>query len=190
LLIETIINKGEFLNETTGTLRDLSGVIRTGMPDGGPMRRMLALALVALAAAACGGTAGGSSPARFAGYKWSVVAIGHDGKQTSIPAHYNVYLQFAPNGQYGANDPVNYHFGTYRQTGDGFTTSLVAVSAVGYAGNDPVILLSVDAIHGLDDVADASVTVTGNRLDVAAGGYTLRCQRAGEQGNLTPAATN
>ena len=152
------------------------------------MRRMVAVALMALAAAACGSTAGGSSMlAGFAGYKWSVVAIGHDGKQTSIPAHYNVYLQFAPNGQYGANDPVNSHFGTYRQTGDGFTTSLVAVSAVGYAGNDPVITLTMGAISRLDDVADASATVTGNRLDVAAGGYTLMCQRAGEQANFPPA---
>jgi hypothetical protein len=153
------------------------------------MRRMAAVALVALAAAACGGTAGGSSMlAGFAGYKWSVVAIGHDGKQTSIPARYDVYLRFAPNGQYGANDPVNYHFGAYRQTGDGFTTSLVAVSAVGYAGNDPVITLAIDAIGRLDDVADASATVTGNRLDVVAGGYTLTCQRAGEQANFPPAA--
>jgi len=152
------------------------------------MRRMVAVALMALAAAACGSTAGGSSMlAGFAGYKWSVVAIGHDGKQTSIPAHYNVYLQFAPNGQYGANDPVNSHFGTYRQTGDGFTTSLVAVSAVGYAGNDPVITLTMGAISRLDDVADASATVTGNRLDVVAGGYTLTCQRAGEQANFPPA---
>ena len=152
------------------------------------MRRMVAVALMALAAAACGSTAGGSSMlAGFAGYKWSVVAIGHDGKQTSIPAHYNVYLQFAPNGQYGANDPVNSHFGTYRQTGDGFTTSLVAVSAVGYAGNDPVITLTIGAISRLDDVADASATVSGNRLDVVAGGYTLTCQRAGEQANFPPA---
>jgi hypothetical protein len=149
---------------------------------------MVAVALMALAAAACGSTAGGSSMlAGFAGYKWSVVAIGHDGKQTSIPAHYNVYLQFAPNGQYGANDPVNSHFGTYRQTGDGFTTSLVAVSAVGYAGNDPVVTLTMGAISRLDDVADASATVTGNRLDVVAGGYTLTCQRAGEQANFPPA---
>jgi heat shock protein HslJ len=154
------------------------------------MRRMLALALVALAAAACGSTAaGGSSPAQFAGYKWSVVAIRHDGKETPVPARYNVYLQFAPNGQYGANDPVNYHFGTYRQAGDGFTTSLVAATAVGYAGNDPVMVLAISAIDGLDDVADASATVTGNRLDVVAGGYTLTCQRAGEQSNLTPSAT-
>jgi hypothetical protein len=155
------------------------------------MRRIVAVALMALAAAACGSTAGGSlALAGFAGYKWSVVAIGHDSKQTSIPAHYNVYLQFAPNGQYGANDPVNYHSGTYRQTGDGFTTSLVAVSAVGYAGTDPVITLAMGAISRLDDVADASVTVTGNRLDVVAGGYTLTCQRAGEQADLTPSATN
>ena len=152
------------------------------------MRRVVAVALMALAAAACGSTAGGSSMlAGFAGYKWSVVTIGHDGKQTSIPAHYNVYLQFAPNGQYGANDPVNYHFGAYRQAGDGFTTSRVAVSAVGYAGNDPVITLAMGAISRLDDVADASVTVTGNRLDVVAGGYTLTCQRAGEQANFPPA---
>jgi hypothetical protein len=150
---------------------------------------MVVVALIALAAAACGGTAGGSSMlAGFAGYKWSVVTISHDGKETPVPAHYDVYLQFAPNGQYGANDPVNYHFGAYRQTGDGFTTSLVAVSAVGYAGNDPVITLAMGAISRLDDVADASVTVTGNRLDVVAGGYTLTCQRAGEQANFPPAA--
>ena len=155
------------------------------------MRRIVAVALMALAAAACGSTAGGSSMlAGFAGYKWSVVAIGHDSKETPVPARYNVYLQFAPNGQYGANDPINYHFGTYRQTGDGFTTSLVAVSAVGYAGNDPVITLAMDALSRLDDVADASVTVTGNRLDVVAGGYTFTCQRAGEQADLTPSAPN
>ena len=150
------------------------------------MRRIAAVALMALAAAACGSTAGGSSMLTgFAGYKWSVVAIGHDGKLTAIPAPYDVYLQFAPNGQYGANDPVNYHFGTYHPTGDGFTTSLVAVSAVGYAGNDPVITLATGAISRLDDVADASVTVTGNRIEVVAGGYTLTCQRAGVQADLT-----
>jgi hypothetical protein len=148
------------------------------------------VALMALAVAACSSAAASAPSARagFAGYKWSVVAIGHDGKQTSIPARDSVYLQFAPNGQYGANDPVNSHFGTYRQTGDGFTTSLVTVSAVGYVGNDPVITLAMGAISRLDDVADASATVTGNTLDVVAGGYALTCQRAGEQANFPPAA--
>jgi hypothetical protein len=152
------------------------------------MRRMVVVALVALAAAACGGTAGGGSSAAagFAGYKWSVVAIGHDGTETTIPGHYNVYLQFAPHGQYGANEPVNYHFGTYRPTGDGFTTSLVAVSAVGYIGHDPVILLAVGAISALDNVTDASVKLAGDRLKVVAGGYTFTCERVGEQGILAP----
>ena len=57
-----------------------------------------------------------------------------------------MYLQFAPNGQYGADDPVNYHFGTYRPTGDGFATSHVAITLSGYAGNDPVTLLAMAAI--------------------------------------------
>ena len=96
------------------------------------MRRMVAVALMALAAAACGSAAAaGSSPARFAGYKWSVVAIRRDGRETPVPARYNVYLQFAPNGQYGANDPVNYHLGTYRATGDGFATGHVATTLAG-----------------------------------------------------------
>jgi META domain len=155
------------------------------------MRRIVAVALMALLAAACGSTASvPAARAGFAGYKWSVVAIGHDGKEMPVPSHYDVYLQFAPNGQYGANDPINYHFGTYHKTGNGFTTSQVAISAVGYAGNDPVTTLAIDALARLDNVADASVTVTGNRLDVAAGGYTLTCERAGKQADLTPATTN
>lgn len=140
----------------------------------------------ALIAAACGSTVAGvsSAPAGFAGYKWSVVAIGHGGRETAIPAHYDVYLQFAPNGQYGANDPVNYHFGAYRRTGDGFTTSGVAETAVGYAGNDPIIVLAAGAITRLDNVGDASVRLTGSHLDVTAGGYTLTCERAGVQANF------
>lgn len=149
-------------------------------------------AFLALAAAACGSTAvgGSSAPAGFAGYKWSVVAIGHAGKETAIPAHYGVDLQFAPNGAYLANDPVNTHFGTYRRTADGFTTSEVGQTTVGYIALDPVIPLAVGAITALDNVGDASVKVTGNQLDVSAAGYTLTCERAGVQANFpAPAHT-
>ena len=154
------------------------------------MRRMLAVALMALVAAACGSAAaGGSSPPRFAGYKWSVVAIRHDSRETPVPARYNVYLQFAPNGQYGANDPVNYHLGTYRPTGDGFATGHVATTLAGYAGEDPVTLLAMAAISSLD--ADTSATVLNlgaATIAIAVNGYTLTCQRAGEQANFPPAA--
>ncbi len=160
------------------------------------MRRIIAaMALVFLAAAGCATTAtsgappksGPSAQAGFAGYKWSVVAIAHDGKETPIPAHYSVYLQFAPDGQFGANEPINYHFGSYRQSGDGFSTSSVGATAVGYAGHDPVILLAMDAIHSLDNVPHASVKLTGDRLAVTAAGYTLTCQRDGAQANFPPA---
>jgi heat shock protein HslJ len=165
-----------------------------------------AAALVSLAAAGCGtasttstSVGGGplksapaamSSPtaqAGFAGYKWSVVAIGHDGKQTPIPARYSVYLQFTPNGQFGANEPINYHFGTYRQVGDGFTTSNPGSTLAGYAGGDPVSLLAINAISSFDRPIRATAIVTGDRLAVTVNGYTLTCQRDGAQANFPPA---
>jgi len=155
------------------------------------MRRMAAVALVALAAAACGGTAGGGSPAigGFAGYKWSVVAIGHDGKETPVPARYNVRLEFTPSGQFGASDPVNSHGGTYRATGDGFTTSDVATTLVGYAGKDPVTLLAIAAISSFDSDTTATVqNLAAGRIAIAVSGYTLTCERAGEQANFPSAA--
>jgi len=157
------------------------------------MKRIVAaVALVFLAAAGCATTS--SAPpksiqptAGFAGYKWSVVAVDHAGKATPIPARYAVYLQFAPNGQFGANDPVNYHFGSYRQAGDGFTTSGIVVSAVGYAGHDPVVLLAINAISAFDNGVHATATVTGDRLVVMVPGYALTCRRDAAQANFPPA---
>lgn len=160
------------------------------------MKRIVAaVALVLLAAAGCATTANGAPPkpvqpiahSGFAGYKWSVVAIDRDGTQTSIPAHYSVYLQFTPNGQFGANEPINYHFGSYRLTANGFTTGEIAATAVGYGGKDPVIVLSQDAISAFNNGVHATATVTGDRLTVTVAGYTLTCQRAGAQANFPPA---
>ncbi|HLH84112.1 MAG TPA: metal ABC transporter permease [Trebonia sp.] len=157
------------------------------------MKRIAAVALLVLAAAGCGGAGGGAPPepaptaqAGFAGYEWSVVAIGHDGKRTPIPARYSVYLQFAPDGRFGANDPVNYHFGSYRRTGDGFTIGDIASSLVGYAGADPVTLLAIGAISAFGKGAHATATVAGDRLTVTAGGYTLTCRRDGAQADFPP----
>src|SRR5579875_1778476 len=127
-----------------------------------------------------------TAQAGFAGYEWSVVAIGHDGKRTPIPARYSVYLQFAPDGRFGANDPVNYHFGSYRRTGDGFTIGDIASSLVGYAGADPVTLLAIGAISAFGKGAHATATVAGDRLTVTAGGYTLTCRRDGAQADFPP----
>jgi heat shock protein HslJ len=167
------------------------------------------MALLSVAAAGCGTTSATVAPpisvspisvspksvptaqAGFAVYKWAVVAVASGGKQTPVPLRYNVYLQFAPNGEFGANEPVNFHFGTYRLTGDGFTTSQSGTTAAAYAGHDPVVLLTQDAITVAFGVAShATATVTGDRLSVAVAGYTLICQRDGRQANFpTPSPT-
>jgi len=141
-----------------------------------------------LALAACGSTAAPQSAATFTGYRWSVVAIDHDGKHTRVPARYSVYLPFTPNGEFGANDTVNFHSGTYRQTAGGFTTSDVATTLVGYTGADPVRLLAIDAIASFDQPAHATVrSLTRDSFAVTVNGYTLICQRDGKQANFPPA---
>jgi hypothetical protein len=92
--------------------------------------------LASLALAACGSVTSTRpvSPG-FAGYDWQVVAISHGGKVTTIPARMQVALQFSPGGQFGANDSVNFHSGTYHTASGGFTTSVLAVTLAGYGGH-------------------------------------------------------
>jgi hypothetical protein len=122
----------------------------------------------------------------FAGYDWQVVAISHGGKVTTIPARMQVTLQFSPGGQFGANDSVNFHSGTYQITSDGFTTSALAVSLVGYSGHDPTISLAGAAISSFDAGARATVKFAGDRLVVDVDSYTLTCQRRGLQADGLP----
>jgi heat shock protein HslJ len=158
--------------------------------------RFLALAsvcifLISLALAACGSaTAARSVSPGFTGYDWQVAAISHNGKVTSIPARMQVALQFSPGGQFGANDSINFHGGTYRTTSDGFTTSAMASTAAGYAGHDPAVLLATGAIGSFNNGAHATVKLTGDRLVVGVGSYTLTCQRRGPRADVpAPAGT-
>jgi len=164
-----------------------------------PMRhraRFLALAgarilLMSLALAACGSATSARSVSHgFTGYVWQVVAISHGGKVTSIPARLQVALRFSPGGQFGANDSVNFHSGTYRTTGDGFTTSDMASTLAGYAGHDPAVLLAISAIGSFGNGVHATVKLTADRLVVGADSYTLTCQRRGTQADVpAPAGT-
>ena len=145
--------------------------------------------LMSLALAACGSaTSARSVSPGFTGYVWQLVAISHGGKVTSIPARLQADLRFSPDGQFGANDSVNFHSGTYRTTGDGFTTNALSSTAVGYAGHDPAVLLVISAIGSFDNGVHATVKLTAGRLVVGVGSYTLTCQRSGPQGNV-PAPT-
>lgn len=147
--------------------------------------------LMSLALAACGpATSARPVSPGFTGYAWQVVAISHGGKVTSIPARLQVALRFSPGGQFGASDSINFHSGTYRTTGDGFTTSALSSTLVGYAGHDPAVLLAISAIRSFGSGVHATVKLTAGRLVVGVGSYTLTCQRRGPQANVpTPAGT-
>jgi heat shock protein HslJ len=136
--------------------------------------------LMSLASAACGSaTSAKSVSPGFAGYDWQVVAISHDGVNTSIPARLQVALQFSRGGRFGGNDSVNTFSGTYRATDGGFTASDLSATAVGYAGHDPAVLLAVRAIASFGNGVRATVKLTADRLVVGVGSYTLTCLRRG-----------
>ena len=146
--------------------------------------------VVSLAVAACGSMAPASptSPG-FTGYDWQVVAISHGGKVTAIPARLGVALQFSPGGQFSASDGISGYSGTYRATRDGFTTGVLDVTGNGYAGGDPAILLARRAMGSFGNPAAYPVRLTGDRLVVDVGSYTLTCHRSGLPANA-PAPTS
>jgi hypothetical protein len=148
----------------------------------GTLRRALASAwifLVLLDVAACGSVAPARSASPgFTGYDWQAVAIGHGGKVTRIPARLGVGLLFSPGGQFVASDSINGYSGTYRATRDGFTTGVLDVTGNGYAGHDPAILLAMGAMGSFGNPAAYPVRLTGDRLVVDVGSYTLTCRRA------------
>lgn len=147
--------------------------------------------LMSIAVAACGSaTSARTVSSGFTGHDWQVVAISHDGKVTRTPARMQVALQFSPGGQFGANDGINFHSGTYRTTSDGFTTSALASTAVGYAGHDPAVLVAIDAIRSFDNGVHATVKLTADRFVVGVDSYTLTCRRSGPRADVpAPAGT-
>ncbi len=161
----------------------------------------VAVVLLALAAAGCAASADPAASGRpptgreasrsatthapFVGSKWLVTSITSHGKQTPIPNRdltNQVYVLFTPNGQFAADDPINIHEGYYRLAGDGFTTNGLMVSAVGYAGNNSLMLLAINAISAFNNGVHATATVTGNRLVISVGGFLLNCERDGTSG--------
>src|SRR5262245_40883628 len=140
-------------------------------------------------AASAGPVSPGVTPVSpgFTGYDWQVVAISHDGQVTCIPAWMHPYegraphvtLHFTPGGRFGADDSINFHSGTYRTTSDGFTTSHLSSTAVFDYRQDPATVLAIGAIYSFDKRLPATVTLTGDRLVIGVGSYTMYCRRCG-----------
>ena len=131
-----------------------------------------------------------SAPPGFTGYDWPVAAIGRSGRVTPIPRRLGVTLQFSPRGEFGAFDGISFHSGTYQATPDSFTISGMATTLNGYAGDDQDIVLARLAMGSLGDPATHPVRLTGDRLVVDLGSYTLTCYRAGPRADTpAPAST-
>lgn len=149
--------------------------------------------VLACVLAACGSVseqhssqAGNQSAAGFVGYKWTVVAITYQGKTTVVPAsdaRSATYLLFTPDGDFGANEPVNSHGGTYTVTPGGFTTHGMYQTLVGSSGPPSV---ETAAISAFSDGTHASAKVSGDTLTVSVSGYTMTARRAGRQANYPP----
>jgi heat shock protein HslJ len=151
------------------------------------LRRVMAsvwliVSLTALAACASGAPVGsgelaGSASSGYAGYSWQVVSVSRHGKVTAIPPRYAVTMQFSPAGQFVASDGVNAYSGTYRAARGAFITSDMAVTLVAYGGNDPILWLTISAMDSLATAAKYPAVLTGGRLVVDIGSYTLTCRR-------------
>ena len=98
-------------------------------------------------------------------------------------ARTGTYLLFTPDGHFGANEPVNYHGGTYTLTPGGFTTHGVYQTLVGFSEPPPV---ETAAISAFSDGTHASAKVSGDTLDVSISGYAMTARRAGRQANFPP----
>jgi hypothetical protein len=94
-------------------------------------------------------------------------------------------MRFSPSGRFGADDSVNTYRGTFTTTPGGFTTSGIAGTLVGYAGDDPAVLLSQSMMIAFGNGAAAAARVTGNQLVISVASYTLTCQRHGSAGSFS-----
>jgi hypothetical protein len=125
----------------------------------------------------------------FIGYDWQVITISYHGTATNIPASLQAFLWFSPDGQFGADAAANFQSGGFfHTTRDGFTVSDMGAGGpvAGYAGHDPTVMLAINAIGSFyfDDGVHATVKLTGDRLVVGVGSYTLTCQLHGPQADI------
>jgi hypothetical protein len=143
-----------------------------------------ACVVLALPLAACSSAIPGGPFPGITGYDWQVLTISHDATAASIPARLQVVVQFSADGQFAASDGVNFRSGSYRTIRDGFTVSGMRATLIGYAGHDPTVLLAVGAIGSFSDGIHATAGVTGDRLVIRVGSYTLTCRRGGRRPHL------
>jgi hypothetical protein len=78
---------------------------------------------------------------------------------------------------------VNHYYGHFTVKANGYHVTYMAGTLVGYVGHDPVTLALMEGIGALT-TQDADVVVenlTGDRLELSAGGYRVAATRAARE---------
>jgi hypothetical protein len=133
-------------------------------------------------------TAPTSDPATvdpFAGSKWKLRSINHDGQDTHVQASLDATIEFS-DGRVLMDDTVNAIGGPYTRTPTGFTLSDLAMTAVGLVGAGPDQALVIQAIHAIGGVVTA--TVGGDAMVLKVPAFTLTFSRDGQVQSYSPQA--
>ena len=146
-----------------------------------PLRRVATALAVVLLAAGCASAADRARPGSpgFVGYAWRIVAVTRAGHVTTIAARTRGSISFTAGRRLAAYDGVNDYSGPVRLEKGGYRPGEVAVSAVGYVGHDPSTLALIGAVAALTAPRHVAVAVGGDTATLTAGGYVVRCVRAG-----------
>lgn len=150
--------------------------------------RIVLAALVAatLVAAGCADRAASTTEQNNAeqvvGYRWNLVRLTDAHGTLRLPRTVRGALYFASNGQFNADDSVNFYTGRYTLDGSGYRLGAnLAGTAAGYAGpaSSPPgrTLSSIGAL--LRPRRDVPLHVSGNTLVVATAHRTLVFRKAG-----------
>lgn len=124
----------------------------------------------------------------FVGAPWRLESVVHDGRTTTTPASLRTTLTLQRDGTYEINDSVNHHAGRYSLTATGFLTRDGMSTAAAYAGDDPDVLATIEALGSIttgrpssEGVFGAPAPVTaqvlGGRLVLETWGYQLTFHR-------------
>jgi hypothetical protein len=126
-----------------------------------------------------------SSSGPLVGHVWTVISVGADARVPPSPADGGATIAFAPDGRLAINDGVNYLSGHYALTPGGFRVYDLTSTLAAYAGHDPAVIGTIDALRTL---TSATVTVTGPAAAIVLGRYHLGLARR-ETYDPAPAST-
>jgi len=127
------------------------------------------------------------------GYRWRITAVQHDVATVTIPAGRGGYVALTADGHFGGYDSINPYFGTFTPTGNGYRVTEMGYGAVGGAGHPgPVTEALIDGVRAVTEPGiDVAASVSGDRLDLTAGGYHVAAIRLAPEPNpATPSPTS